>query len=291
MLSSAWRDISRSSLRYHFQFSKGSWNNSSGVTRLFAGDANDESSVRLSKVLSKHASNITSSRRQAERLIQDGEVTLAGKVVTSPQMLVDWKQIQTGSVVLKVSGKPVIVKESTGNKTPKVWAVHKLAGEVVSEKDPHGRPSLMDRLVRGGVGRVSKQQRVHLKPIGRLDMPTEGLILVTDDGDYARQMELPISKVHRVYRARVHGKLTSYKLDRIRKGGIQYENTRYGPMKVSLERARVGTRSSTNTWLRITSTEGKNRQIRNVFSALGGTYPILGMRKTLCRLLCFVSQN
>jgi 23S rRNA pseudouridine2605 synthase len=75
--------------------------------------------------------------------------------------------------------------------------------------------------------------------------------------------------LHRVYRARVHGRLTSYKLDRIRKGGVTYENVRYGPMKVAVERPRKGTSSSTITWLQVTCTDGKNRQIRNVFAALG----------------------
>eukprot|EP00339_Tiarina_fusa_P028139 CAMPEP_0117054436 /NCGR_PEP_ID=MMETSP0472-20121206/37728_1 /TAXON_ID=693140 ORGANISM="Tiarina fusus, Strain LIS" /NCGR_SAMPLE_ID=MMETSP0472 /ASSEMBLY_ACC=CAM_ASM_000603 /LENGTH=147 /DNA_ID=CAMNT_0004770027 /DNA_START=66 /DNA_END=506 /DNA_ORIENTATION=- len=97
-------------------------------------------------------------------------------------------------------------------------------------------------------------------------MSTEGLILLTNDGDFGRQMELPKSNIHRVYRVRVHGHLSSYKLDRIRKGGIRHESTVYGPMKVAIER-RHG--KSTNTWIRVTSVEGKNRQIRNVFKSLG----------------------
>jgi 23S rRNA pseudouridine2605 synthase len=216
------------------------------------------------------------SRRQAERFIQEGSVTLAGQVVRSPQMLLDWKDLNSGSVVLKLNGKAVVLenpKDKKGNNVnrPKVWAVHKLSGEVVTENDPQNRPSMLQRLVRGGVGRIGKKQH-HLKPIGRLDMPTEGLILVTNDGEYARQMELPTNLIHRVYRARVHGRLTSYKLDRIRQGGLRYEDIRYGPMKVAVETPRRGTKTSTNTWLRISSTEGKNRQIRNVFAALGGKW-------------------
>ena len=158
---------------------------------------------------------------------------------------------------------------------PKVWAVHKVSGELVTENDPHDRLSLMDRLKRGGVGRSSKKQW-HLKPIGRLDMPTEGLILVTNDGEYAREMELPSSQLHRVYRVRVHGLLTTNKLDRIRRGLVAVQDNgstiKYSPMKVSIERQKRQARSSTNTWLQVTCTEGKNRQIRNVFAALGGMF-------------------
>jgi pseudouridine synthase len=282
------------------------------------------STIRLSKLLSQNATNLTISRRQAEKLIHDGEVTLAGEVIRTPQALLDIQAV-TSNTVLKVQGKAVqfdsallarslrpnnIDDDQTYDESsssalppPRIWAVHKVAGEVVSERDPHDRPSMMDRLRRGGVGRIKAkatkrigssgggsgtsgstggQQQVHLKPIGRLDMPTEGLILVTNDGDFARQMELPSSQIHRIYRVRVHGQLTSYKLDRIRRGGITYEDVRYPPMKVAVENSRNSTgasggsragrprRSSTNTWLQITSTEGKNRQVRNVFAALGG---------------------
>lgn len=90
----------------------------------------------------------------------------------------------------------------------RVWLVHKLKGELVAEHDPLGRPSLMERLYRGGVGKSKKNNnkaRVHLKPVGRLDMTTEGLILVTNDGLYAREMTLPSNKIQRTYRVRVHG--------------------------------------------------------------------------------------
>jgi 23S rRNA pseudouridine2605 synthase len=253
-------------------------------------------SVRLSKLLSQHATNLAISRRQAERLIQEGQVSLAGKVVRSPHILIDWKDLAL-NIVLKVQGKAVLLSPPTdkdGNtkiKVPKVWAVHKLAGEVVTEHDPQGRPSMLQRLMRGGVGRVGGQQRHHLKPIGRLDMPTQGLILVTNDGEYARQMELPSNKIKRIYRARVHGRLTSNKLDRIRQGRIRYENVRYGPMKVEVEKSRRGNKSSSNTWVQITSIEGKNRQIRNVFAALGGRSQFVCLGLVLyCIVLCFGSR-
>ena len=253
-------------------------------------DESNNNTVRLSKVLSQYASNLSISRRHAERLIRDGHVTLAGRVITSPQLLVDWKDLlsEHNSAVLKVQGKAVVLQaqgqgSSASGSTiinqqqqhPKVWAVHKLPTEVVSENDPHGRPSLIERLVRGGVGKVGSKKRLHLKPIGRLDMSTEGLILVTSDGAYARQMELPSSQIHRVYRARVHGKLTPYKLQKIRRGGVEYEGVNYGPMQVKIERPRGASQSSTNTWVQVTCTEGKNRQIRNVFAAFGRKFDIL----------------
>ena len=256
-----------------------------------------------------------------ERLIRQGEVTFAGNVITKPHHLVEWndvlgKRIETHAeasdttklstrspppIIIKIGGKPVHIlppnehsseSNSSNNyedlSTTKVWIANKLPGEVVTERDPLNRPSLIDRLIRSGVGKftfdggnkkrlIKQQNQRHIKPIGRLDVPTEGLILLTNDGEYARKMELPSSKIHRTYRARVHGKLTPAKLSRIRSGGVQHEGIRYGPMKVIFEtqklfgnsRASTRARTSTNTWLRVTTTEGKNRQVRNVFSALG----------------------
>lgn len=155
------------------------------------------STSSLSKLLSKSTDY---SRRELERIISNGEVTVKGKVVEQPRLSVDdWKDIRKGGVVIKVKGKPVVIKEDTHNAVPRVWAVHKFPGEIVAEKDPQGRKSMIDRLKQGGVGR---KHRDHLKPIGRLDIPTEGLILVTNDGGFKREMELPKNQVHRVYKAR-----------------------------------------------------------------------------------------
>eukprot|EP00429_Kryptoperidinium_foliaceum_P007019 CAMPEP_0176005810 /NCGR_PEP_ID=MMETSP0120_2-20121206/2398_1 /TAXON_ID=160619 /ORGANISM="Kryptoperidinium foliaceum, Strain CCMP 1326" /LENGTH=354 /DNA_ID=CAMNT_0017338529 /DNA_START=150 /DNA_END=1211 /DNA_ORIENTATION=- len=250
---------------------------SSSVNNPGSGEQK-ESTIRLSKLLSQHATNLAISRNAAEVMIRKGEVTVAGNVVRSPHLLLDWNDLtQSGSVVIKVQGKGVVALETNAKdlKRPIVYAVHKLPGEMVTEHDPQGRPSMIQRLIQGGVGRISKSRQIHLKPIGRLDVPTEGLILMTNDGDYAREMELPRNQIHRVYKARVHGRLTPSKLERIRRGGIQWNGIQYGPMKVSVERSRgMKWRSSanpTNTWVQITSSEGKNRQIRNVFEALGAT--------------------
>jgi pseudouridine synthase len=286
---------------------------SSSASTSANSEGSSSSSIRLSKLLSKYASNLTLSRREAERLIRQGQVTLAGRVVDTPHLLVEWKDISAHasnakiaplSVLIKVQGKAAQIwapeqvnntkdddddatddNQNAVTKTdkPKVWIVHKLGGEVVTERDPLNRPSLLERLKRGGVGFGSsgtggKKIRYHLKPIGRLDVPTEGLLLLTNDGDYAREMELPKSKLHRTYRVRAHGQLTPYKLDCIRRGTVYHENVRYGPMSVFVERIKRGSRTvtSTNTWLRVTCTEGKNRQIRNVFQALGCKYRLGG---------------
>jgi 23S rRNA pseudouridine2605 synthase len=109
----------------------------------------------------------------------------------------------------------------------RVWIVHKLSGEVMSERDPQGRPSLVDRLKQSGLG-------LHLMLIGRLDMTAEGLILLITDGAYAREMELPCNHVHRSYRVRVHGNLTPHKLKAVRLG-ITIKNVQYNRMQVQLE--------------------------------------------------------
>lgn len=169
----------------------------------------------------------------------------------------DWKDVQKSSAAIKVQGKSVLItqnKARSENAIPRVWAVNKLPGEVVTEADPQGRLSMIDRLRRGGVGK-GKKYKDHLKPIGRLDIPTEGLILVTNDGDFAREMELPSNAIHRVYRARVHGRLNSYKLDRIRNGFDSYK-----PMKVSVEKRHKRTKLSANTWVQITASEGQVRK-------------------------------
>jgi len=138
----------------------------------------------------------------------------------------------------------------------------------------------MQRLIRGGVGRVGKT-KLHLKPVGRLDMQTEGLMVITNDGQYARELELPANQIHRTYKARVHGRLTPGKMQAMRKGlTIQLnEKVEGGPprlgrrmnykgMRVSIEK-RKGKATRTNTWLQLTCAEGKNRQIRRILNHLG----------------------
>ena len=179
---------------------------------------------------------------------------------------------------MEVERSEEIRMATCSSRETKVWLVHKIKGELVTETDPVGRPSMMQRLIRGGVGHVGKT-KAHLKPVGRLDMSTEGLMVITNDGHYARELELPANHIHRTYKARVHGRLTPGKMQAIRKGlTIQLnENVgggtprlgrrmKYKGMRVSIEKRRG---KATNTWLHVTCSEGKNRQIRRIFNHLG----------------------
>jgi len=257
--------------------------------------------IRLSKLISAYGKNMQMSRRSAEALVRDGLVTIAGNTVTDPSYQISIYEAMQGGGIVKVNGNRLLFPigeggltssmqydfEQTTNKgtdlqvsTPfktRVWIAHKLPGELVADFDPEGRPTLLERLKRGGVGKPSRkafksgQTSLHLKAVGRLDMLTEGLILVTNDGGYAREMELPVNRLHRTYRARVHGLVTLGKLDAMRKG-LEIDGIRYKGMKVNLEMTRSGTRTKgggTNSWLRITCCEGKNRQIRKVLDHLG----------------------
>jgi 23S rRNA pseudouridine2605 synthase len=204
------------------------------------------------------------SRREAERWIVQGDVTLSGQVVRLPQQLVT-EDIAPGQ--LQAHGKPVLLRDNqtknTTNHNTRVILVHKMAGELVADSDPQGRPCVMHRLKRL-LG--SKQ---HFKAVGRLDMMTEGLLILTNDGMYAREMEM--SNLHRTYRVRVHGRVSIPYLQR----QLQYHSL-YRPMKVSLAstplRGRKRNEKSANTWLEITCSEGKNRQVRKVLEQFGCTF-------------------
>lgn len=257
-------------------------NNSNGDSHYKDG----KNTIRLSRLLAQHTQRLAVSRREAERLIKGGDVTVAGQVIKSPHFLLDWDDLMASPSLIKVEGKGVELIRPNDNKNidgvggdgRTLWLVNKRKGEVVADFDPQGRPSMMDRLMRGGIGRKGKK-RSHIKSVGRLDMMTEGLVLVTTCGKYARDMELPSHQLHRTYRVRVHGLLTRYKVQAIQRG-LRIEDkktgntTRYGPMKVHMEapKKRGGkSNTSTNTWIKVSCTEGKNRQIRNVFQHLGLT--------------------
>jgi 23S rRNA pseudouridine2605 synthase len=224
---------------------------------------NNNDPIRLSKLIAQ-SNKLMLSRHEAERLIQGGLVTVAGTVVTTPGLLVTPSEVENS---IKVHGK-LLQTQTSHESRPRVWIVHKVMGEVVADQDPQGRPSLLERLTRGGVGK-----NLHLKAVGRLDMSTEGLILVTNDGGYKRQLELPSNQLHRTYRVRVHGRLSPYKLKAIRQG-MTIENLHYRGMIVQIESRKT---TSTNSWLKLTCVEGKNRQIRKVLNHLG------------CTLICVVA--
>eukprot|EP00554_Chaetoceros_debilis_P001474 CAMPEP_0194088608 /NCGR_PEP_ID=MMETSP0149-20130528/29919_1 /TAXON_ID=122233 /ORGANISM="Chaetoceros debilis, Strain MM31A-1" /LENGTH=414 /DNA_ID=CAMNT_0038772299 /DNA_START=208 /DNA_END=1452 /DNA_ORIENTATION=+ len=261
-------------------------------------------SIRLSRLIAIHGLNMQMSRKSADMLIKAEQVTVAGKVITDPTHRMTLYEAYSG---IKVAGRLVRFpnprqsknsggdgdgsNESNSNTSmstehkksneqqamrTRVWLAHKLSGELVTEHDPSGRPSLLERLSRGGVGKPKKKNKgsstmqIHLNPVGRLDMITEGLILITNDGKLKRELELPSNRLHRTYRARVHGLITLRKLKSLR-NGMEIDGTYYKGMKVNLEtnKGKHVKGGHTNSWLRITCVEGKNRQIRKTLDHLG----------------------
>lgn len=292
--------ISNYHQHFHFSTQNAKPDKKNGATTIHKqpheGTAYNEP-MRLAKLIATQGTNMQMSRRSADMLIGAGQVTLAGELLVDPSYKISIKDAYNG---IKVSGRLLRLPDlspkkidnprtSMDNDTDpfknreaivqpmrtRVWLAHKLAGELVSEHDPKGRPSLIERLERGGVGKPKKgkkknHQQIHLKAVGRLDMITEGLILITNDGQYKREMELPSNILHRTYRVRVHGRVTPGKLNALR-NGVNINGNFYKGMKVNIEtnkgnRAKGG---NTNMWLRITCVEGKNRQIRRTLDYLG----------------------
>lgn len=196
---------------------------------------------RLAKVIARSG---LCSRRDAEGWIKDGRVTVNGKKVLTPAFNVSEKD------KIKVDGEPLAARQGT-----RVWLYHKPAGLVVTEKDPEGRPTVFEALEEKELPRVVS--------IGRLDINTEGLLLVTNDGGLKRVLELPATGWLRRYRVRAFGSVTQEQLDTL-KDGIEIDGIQYGPIEAILERTQ-----GSNSWLVLSLREGKNREVKNVLGALG----------------------
>ncbi|GAA5098342.1 pseudouridine synthase [Bartonella acomydis] len=197
-------------------------------------------SERIAKRLARSG---VASRRDAEMMIVAGRVVVNSKVVTTPALNV------TLSDVIKVDGKLLPPIERT-----RLWLYHKPAGFVTTNRDPEGRPTVFSNLPKG-MPRVLS--------VGRLDMNTEGLLLLTNDGGLARVLELPLTGWVRKYRVRAHGKVKQSALDNL-KNGIAVDGIFYGSIEASIEREQ-----GTNMWLSVALREGKNREIKKVLGALG----------------------
>lgn len=195
---------------------------------------------RIAKVMARAG---LCSRRDAERLIADGRVTLNGTVLTSPAI-----NVGPGDAVL-VDGRPLPDAERV-----RLWRYHKPAGLVVSNRDPRGRPTVFDRL---------PQELPRVVSVGRLDLNTEGLLLLTNDGELARELELPATGWLRRYRIRAFGSVDQAMLDRL-KAGITIDGVHYGPIEAKLERVQGG-----NAWLLFGLREGKNCEVKKVCEHLG----------------------
>jgi len=197
---------------------------------------------RVAKALARAG---VASRRDIERLIAAGRVSLNGAVLTTPA-------VKVGSAdVLTVDGRPVAAAAPA-----RLWRYHKPVGLVTTHRDPKGRATVFERLPTDMPRVIS---------VGRLDLNSEGLLLLTNDGALARAMELPSSGIVRRYRARVRGAVSQAKLDALR-AGLTVDGVRYGPIEAVLE-PRTG--AGVNRWISLALAEGKNREVRKVLAALG----------------------
>ncbi len=200
----------------------------------------DDDGDRVAKVMARAG---LCSRREAERWIAEGRVALNGTVLVSPAVIV-----RPGDTLV-VDGVPVPQAERT-----RLWRYHKPAGLVTTRADPQGRPTVFERLP-AGLPRVIS--------IGRLDITSEGLLLLTNDGELSRRLELPSTGWARRYRVRVHGTVDPDALKRLA-DGVTVEGVTYGPIEATLERVQ-----GSNAWLSVTLREGKNREVRRVMESLG----------------------
>lgn len=195
---------------------------------------------RIAKLLARAG---VGSRRDVERMIEEGRIALNGETVAQPAPLL------TSLDGLTVDGQPVAKPVST-----RLYRFHKPAGCLTAARDPKGRKTIYDLLSKG---------LPRLMPVGRLDYNTEGLLLLTNDGEFKRQLELPASGVERTYRARAFGDISQTQLEDLVEG-IEIDGIRYGKIDANLER-----RTGRNQWIEMTLTEGKNREVRRVLEHLG----------------------
>ena len=176
-------------------------------------------------------------------MIAEGRVALNGEKLTTPATLLENLQGVT------VDGQPV---KPAG--AARLFCFYKPAGSLTAARDPKGRPTIYDQLPPG---------LPRLMPVGRLDFMTEGLLLLTNDGELKRQLELPKTGVVRTYRARAFGDVTQAQLEELAEG-VTIEGFRYGSIDANLER-----RTGRNCWIELSLTEGKNREVRRVLAHLG----------------------
>jgi 23S rRNA pseudouridine2605 synthase len=195
---------------------------------------------RIAKVMARAG---LCSRRQAEGWIAAGRVSVNGKRIDSPAL-----DVRPSDRIL-VDGEPLPQRERT-----RLFLYHKPRGLLTSHADAQGRPTIFAALPKGLPRLVS---------VGRLDLNTEGLLLLTNDGGLARTLELPATGWLRRYRVRAHGRVTQEALDRLR-DGIAVDRVRYGPIDATLDREQ-----GANLWLTFAMREGKNREVKNVLGHLG----------------------
>ena len=203
------------------------------------GTADEKSGERIAKVIARAG---VCSRRDAEKLIEAGRVALNGETVKSPALNV------AADALITVDGKAILDASPA-----KLWRYHKPAGLVTSHRDPQGRPTVFSHL---------PPHLPRVMSVGRLDLSSEGLLLLTNDGELARRLELPSQGWVRRYRARLHGEVTQALLDRL-KNGVTVDGVRYGPVTAELERTK-----GSNAWAMLSLKEGKNREVKRLMEHL-----------------------
>ena len=203
-------------------------------------DATDTGLERIARVIARAG---LCSRRQAEAWIVAGRVTVNGKVITSPALDV------STSERIAVDGQPLPQRQRT-----RLFLYHKPRGLVTTNVDPEGRPTIFAAL---------PKDLPRLVTVGRLDINSEGLLLLTNDGGLARVLELPQTAWLRRYRVRAHGEIAPDRLAGLR-DGITVDGVRYGSIDATLDRPQ-----GSNVWITFAMREGKNREVRNVLGALG----------------------
>ncbi len=196
---------------------------------------------RIAKYLARAG---VASRREVEAMIERGEVRINGRKLTTPAFKV------TGREDIQVNGKSVKAHEPI-----RVWRYHKPSGLITTTSDPEGRRTIFEELPKALPRTIT---------IGRLDLTTEGILLLTNDGGLARAMELPKTGFVRHYRARAHGSITQVQLDTLKDGVTLDDGTRYTSIEAELERE-----TGTNNWINVRLTEGKNREVRKALEHLG----------------------
>lgn len=203
-------------------------------------DAEGPQGERIAKVIARAG---ICSRRDAEKMIAEGRVTLDGEAVTTPATKVIATQVVT------IDGKPLSAPDPA-----RLWRYHKPSGLVTTHKDPDGRPTVFANLPKHLPRVVS---------IGRLDYNSEGLLLLTNDGEIARRLELPAGGWVRKYRARLFGKVTQGDLDKLAEG-VTIGTVKYGPVVADLERSK-----GVYSWATVMLKEGKNREVKRVMESIG----------------------
>ena len=197
--------------------------------------------TRIAKVIARSG---LCSRREAERLIISGDVKVNNKILLECGVNV------TSKDRIEVNNQPLPSKVTT-----KLWLFNKQRGYLVTNNDPEGRPTIFDQL--------SKKLDTRYISVGRLDMDSEGLLLLTNDGDLARKLELPSTGWLRKYRVRVHGYVIKKDLELL-KNGITIDGIKYGKIEAKLDK-----QQGSNAWLTLGIREGKNREVRRVMNHLG----------------------